>query len=322
MQPITKFFLTLDYQTYKNAMQLQDFVSDIGSQIIKVVGFLLKLDKNCNYFMKKLFVLIFLSLAFMGYAQDDNKYVVTYKIDYQPMKSKPKGRKTGEVILYSLPEYSVFIDKKSVQREEILKNDPDRKNALNSILGLGPPAISFIVEKKNDITILQQKLGTESVGFEEPIMDFSSWNLTDNTQEIAGYACQKTTTSFGGREWTAWFTSEIPINDGPYKFAGLPGLITKIDSEDAEYSFEMVSIRKFSENEFVPSLPKFTSVPRKKFLQLRENSGETSMRKLTTPAGSGPRISNMTQNGRPVSAEEMQRQSAAEDKDRNHLEKE
>ncbi len=272
--------------------------------------------------MKKLLTLTLLFLTSLSYAQDDNKYVITYKVNYQSKKSKPEERKTGDVILFSFPEYSLFIDKIALERETILKNNPDRQNALNLVMGLGSSAVNYTVEKKNDVTTLQERLGGDRVGFDEPLMDFSAWSLTDDTQEIAGYACQKATTSFGGREWTAWFASEIPINDGPYKFAGLPGLITKIDSEDAEYNFEMVSIRKFLENEFVPSLPKFTSVPRKKFLQLRENSGETSVRKLTAPAGSGPRISNMTQNGRPVSAEEMQRQSAAEDKDRNHLEKE
>lgn len=33
---------------------------------------------------------------------------------------------------------------------------------------------------------------------------------------------QKATCDFAGRKWIAWFTTEIPIQDGPYKFYGLP----------------------------------------------------------------------------------------------------
>ena len=44
----------------------------------------------------------------------------------------------------------------------------------------------------------------------------------------------KAVTEFAGRKWTAWFTEELPFQDGPYKFRGLPGLIVKL--EDATQS--------------------------------------------------------------------------------------
>ena len=50
-----------------------------------------------------------------------------------------------------------------------------------------------------------------------------------------GYDCRKATVDFAGRTYTAWFTPEIPLPFGPYKFGGLPGLILKI--EDAERQF-------------------------------------------------------------------------------------
>lgn len=42
-------------------------------------------------------------------------------------------------------------------------------------------------------------------------------------------------------EWTAWFTTELPISDGPYKFHGLPGLILKIYDKTNTYSFDIIS---------------------------------------------------------------------------------
>lgn len=70
------------------------------------------------------------------------------------------------------------------------------------------------------------------------------WKLTNDTSTILGYQAQKATCDFGGRSWVAWFSSEIPFNDGPYKFNGLPGLIMKVYDTRYHYVFEIVSIEK------------------------------------------------------------------------------
>jgi GLPGLI family protein len=44
------------------------------------------------------------------------------------------------------------------------------------------------------------------------------WKVLPDKQKIGSYDAQKATTSFGGREWTAWFSTELPFQDGPYKF--------------------------------------------------------------------------------------------------------
>jgi hypothetical protein len=40
--------------------------------------------------------------------------------------------------------------------------------------------------------------------------------------------------------WTAWFTKEINVSDGPYKFSGLPGLIVKLEDDRGDYKFDLV----------------------------------------------------------------------------------
>ena len=50
--------------------------------------------------------------------------------------------------------------------------------------------------------------------------------------------------NFGNRKWIAWFTPEIPISDGPYKFCGLPGLILKINDSTNSWNFDVTSIHK------------------------------------------------------------------------------
>ena len=57
------------------------------------------------------------------------------------------------------------------------------------------------------------------------------WELKDNIKEILGYSCTEAHTSFHGRNYIAYFTYEIPIFDGPWKFNGLPGLILELKEE-------------------------------------------------------------------------------------------
>lgn len=66
------------------------------------------------------------------------------------------------------------------------------------------------------------------------------WKILPDKEKIGNYNAQKAITSFGGREWTAWFTQDIPFQDGPYKFYGLPGLIVKIEDATGSHSMTLV----------------------------------------------------------------------------------
>lgn len=69
------------------------------------------------------------------------------------------------------------------------------------------------------------------------------WKIEKEKKAICGYTCQKATTSFRGREWTAYYAIDIPKNDGPWKFSGLPGLILRIEDKNKEHVFTAISIR-------------------------------------------------------------------------------
>lgn len=77
-----------------------------------------------------------------------------------------------------------------------------------------------------------------------------NWKLTHESKRLKNLLLQKATTIYGGRNWTAWFTKEIPFQEGPYKFHGLPGLIVELYDDKDNYRFELVK----SVN--MPAIPK------------------------------------------------------------------
>lgn len=76
--------------------------------------------------------------------------------------------------------------------------------------------------------------------FSVQTVDPINWKLSTETKKVGNYSLQKATTTFGGRNWTAWFNTEINLNDGPYKFRGLPGLIFEISDDRNNFSFSLV----------------------------------------------------------------------------------
>lgn len=107
--------------------------------------------------------------------------------------------------------------------------------------------------------IYTDKIASKYYRYEEPIPEFE-WTIEDQTRDIWGFKCFKAECTFRGRRYIAWFTPEIAVNNGPWKFHGLPGLILEVRDERNQYVFEFAGIvhsnRIISlddENPFIPT---------------------------------------------------------------------
>jgi GLPGLI family protein len=76
--------------------------------------------------------------------------------------------------------------------------------------------------------------------------DKINWSLSNETKKEGEYLLQKATTNFGGRKWIAWFTQEITINEGPYKFRGLPGIIFQVEDDNKSFTFHLIKSQKLN----------------------------------------------------------------------------
>lgn len=80
--------------------------------------------------------------------------------------------------------------------------------------------------------------------YKEP-MERIKWRLMSGGERtILGHRCRRAECVFRGRHWTAWYAPDLPINDGPYKLDGLPGLVLAAESEWDQIRMEAVVLRK------------------------------------------------------------------------------
>jgi GLPGLI family protein len=79
---------------------------------------------------------------------------------------------------------------------------------------------------KGQLTVWTTIVNTEYI-YNEPVPDID-WQLNlGESDTILSHQCYKATACFRGRSYEVWFTLEIPVQAGPWKFQGLPGLILK-----------------------------------------------------------------------------------------------
>ena len=100
----------------------------------------------------------------------------------------------------------------------------------------------YVIEIENNTLKYYDVIGDVEYQYEETLS--YKWDFKPETKTIKGYKCKRATVTYGGRDWEAWYAIDIPINAGPYKFKGLPGLIIKITDSTYSYDFELFSLKE------------------------------------------------------------------------------
>lgn len=119
-----------------------------------------------------------------------------------------------------------------------------KRDRLENMLNIMPGGSGEEVYKNmpsDSMTVLNNWTGRSE--YTEPL-EPQPWEILPDTDMILGLHCQKAICQWRGRSYTAWYSEEIPINDGPYKFFGLPGLIVSVEDATGEYSWQLRGIEQ------------------------------------------------------------------------------
>lgn len=231
--------------------------------------------------MKNIYWILFIgSISNIGFGQesvtDDFKYKATYELTWQIDSTDTESIQHETMVLFIGDQISRFSSEGhhiSDSIQHVYKNRERTPQSFSEMRSKMPETeFKYYIDKN---------LASRELNFKEKIVkdyykyaeDLSGmeWEILQDTGKIAGFSVQKAKTSFAGRNYSAWFSLEIPIPDGPYKFNGLPGLILKIADEEEYYVFELIGFKSLKNQIFnTESGEEYLETGKNKFREIKK----------------------------------------------------
>ncbi|SFN67423.1 GLPGLI family protein [Chryseobacterium oleae] len=192
-----------------------------------------------KYIIQKFIFFLFLFLPSCTYLSAQN-YQITYEVQFKPEKEKDSLVKEY-MALKIINNQSIFYN---LNKEKIdsLVSKLDYKGV--SLIKNSFLRIKVFKDFSKDYCTIGGNFNQFNYWYKEKKINF--YNLKKHGK-YKNYMTSEAFADYGKREWHLLYTNDIPINDGPYVFSGLPGLVIKAESLDGDYSIELIEIKKLIE---------------------------------------------------------------------------
>ncbi|AZQ64013.1 GLPGLI family protein [Flammeovirga pectinis] len=170
-------------------------------------------------------------------------------------------------------EHSKEIRDAALDTFGIITKEQGMQGGLNFLASLPKSKFNYSIFKSNGILEFNDRLFGVNYTYQEKIEDVMKWKLHSDKKIIANYRCQKATVGYAGREYEAWFTMDIPISEGPYKFTGLPGLIVELYDLKKDYHFKLTYFKKSTlQKPITKPILSEAQVTHQKYLKIRDKA--------------------------------------------------
>jgi len=177
---------------------------------------------------------------------DTLNFEILYNYTYQINSENTSDIKSENMVLKIGNHISEYVSYNKIQAMK--KLNEMLKNGYSDMSQVPKSSIRYKVVKnnKNEEVIFFNSFGTIGLFYKEPLK-LMNWTLINEEKDILSYKCKKAITNFSGRDYEAWYSVDINLPEGPYKFNGLPGLILSITDTKNHHRFEVTDIKKINE---------------------------------------------------------------------------
>lgn len=217
----------------------------------------------------QLFIIISF-VHFQGFGQklsEEFNYKVIYGLSFQLDSTDVNSKKSEYMVLFLGDNLSKYSSRAKTLANKIVRDGNSAHTSRSALTNFHYEIIKNHKDGKLLYLLQIPKMNDKFYYLQDK--NLFNWKIEDEIKEIKGYKVQKATTSFAGRDYIAWFTPEVPISDGPYKFGGLPGLILEIADTDKDWNFEFFGLEQLSPKlDFKLNLKQYTYTEKQELLDL------------------------------------------------------
>ncbi|MDY3520914.1 GLPGLI family protein [Riemerella anatipestifer] len=261
----------------------------------------------------KHFILSTLCLFVMNWGLSQNqRFTYEYKFAVDSTKKDSLISEIMNLDVYK--EKSVFYSRIKQENDSIINQEFKKQSQISSDKIINLSHLKDMKRAKVNDWVLKTYPNYEvelytKIGFDDyAVRDERKmqWKIAPEHETFKNWKVQKATTEFAGRKWTAWFTTDIPIPDGPYKFHGLPGLIVKMEDQKKMFSFELIGSKKINDTQktiFTDKLINLAKIDRKQFKKAFQENRSDPAKSLRMMGGNV--ILKASINGKEVSQSEL-----------------
>lgn len=205
---------------------------------------------------------------------DTSRLNVYYKVSYIT-DVKAANARTAYCLLEVGDKFSKFSDRGQLVSDSLFnaynkKSSLDNREQQNLLKAYNVAWRKTVIRNRQDANYILQDKVYKWYQYKEDVPDFT-WKLSSESTMILGYNVQKATTTFKGRDYTAWYTKDIPTPEGPFLFSGLPGLILRVEDDQKHYVFEAIGIDQKPRKIYRRTNKNIQEVSRSDFRKLEKN---------------------------------------------------
>lgn len=177
---------------------------------------------------------------------DDVLFTVQYQTTFIHDTVKPESRQEETMMLKVGKKASQYYSYAKYLTDSIIEVDKANGASQETIIAhlrqYSPKVTAQVLKNypSGKVTTLDRLAMSNFKCVED--MEQPKWQILADTMTILTYPCRKAVTSFRGRDYEAWFTTEIARSEGPWKLGGLPGLILKAKDSRGYYTFDCTGL--------------------------------------------------------------------------------